>query len=414
MRHGTRHRRSVIRHIAVRSQIEAVQRNPDPFGLRLQQRRRNAVHRRTPRRAVDGRQQRDDLVVARPHRPPERMGGILAAAPVENRPYPFHTICPALWKNPQTSVRYSGIRPSTPHFNSMPKSSRGRAADVESARFERRTHPIGMTARIPVGTGTTAFRTMETGADIGERTAADAPLHIEQPCFDPLALGTHQSACLRQGQSLLLRHDLRSDDERRRIARQILLDGEPEGADNPSCSRNWGRRGNIPQSAAHRGNGRRNRPQAAQPRNLRHDIGMKNSYGKISRSGGSKRDFSKKISSFRTVFRTQSLYLPQIWSSVRSQNDGMKRESGANPGQSRCCEAPRRYEHLSHWSARIGKASETGVSQKTCQIDSTSENLVDRVSDSGCKSHRLPERRSFSCSFPRLGKARTSSALRSA
>ena len=49
MRHGTRHRRSVIRHIAVRSQIEAIQRNPDPFGLRLQQRRRNAVHRRTPR-----------------------------------------------------------------------------------------------------------------------------------------------------------------------------------------------------------------------------------------------------------------------------------------------------------------------------------------------------------------------------
>ena len=53
-----------------------------------------------------------------------------------------------------------------------------RAADVESARFERRTHPIGMTARIPVGTGTTAFRAMETGADIGERTAADAPLRV--------------------------------------------------------------------------------------------------------------------------------------------------------------------------------------------------------------------------------------------
>ena len=140
MRHGTRHRRFVIRHIAVRSQIEAVQRNPDPFGLRLQQRRRNAVHRRTPRRAVDGRQQRDDLVVARPHRPPERMGGILAAAPVENRPYPFHTICPALWKNPQTSVRYSGIRPSTPHFNSMPKSSRAvRPTSNPHASSEGRT-----------------------------------------------------------------------------------------------------------------------------------------------------------------------------------------------------------------------------------------------------------------------------------
>lgn len=36
----------------------------------------------------------------------------------------------------------------------------------------------------------------------------------------------------------------------------------------------------------------------------------------------------------------------------------IKRESGENPGQSRCCEAPRRFEHLCHWSARTGKASE--------------------------------------------------------
>ena len=36
----------------------------------------------------------------------------------------------------------------------------------------------------------------------------------------------------------------------------------------------------------------------------------------------------------------------------------IKRESGVNPGQSRCCEAPRRFEHLCHWSARTGKASE--------------------------------------------------------
>ena len=35
----------------------------------------------------------------------------------------------------------------------------------------------------------------------------------------------------------------------------------------------------------------------------------------------------------------------------------MKREPGAIPGQSRCCEAPQHSEHLSHWP-RAGKASE--------------------------------------------------------
>lgn len=93
---------------------------------------------------------------------------------------------------------------------------------------------------------------------------------------------------------------------------------------------------------------------------------MKNSYGKISRSGGSKRDFSKKISSFRTVFRTQSLYLPQIWSSVRSQNDGMKRESGANPGQSRCCKLQNGLGNSFMPLTRVGKALIPEVSQKTC------------------------------------------------
>lgn len=37
--------------------------------------------------------------------------------------YPFHITLSALWKNPQTRVRYSGIRSSSPHFSSMPNSS---------------------------------------------------------------------------------------------------------------------------------------------------------------------------------------------------------------------------------------------------------------------------------------------------
>ena len=43
--------------------------------------------------------------------------------PVENRPYPFHTTDSASWKNPHTSVRYSGMRPPLPHFISIPNSS---------------------------------------------------------------------------------------------------------------------------------------------------------------------------------------------------------------------------------------------------------------------------------------------------
>ena len=37
--------------------------------------------------------------------------------------YPFHITLSALWKNPQTRVRYSGSPPFSPHFSSMPNSS---------------------------------------------------------------------------------------------------------------------------------------------------------------------------------------------------------------------------------------------------------------------------------------------------
>ena len=93
-----------------------VQGDADTVGLCLQQGGRDAVHGRAVRVSVYGRQQCDDFVFARLHRPQQGVGGVLAAAPVENRLYPFHVTCPALWKNPQTRVRYSGNLPSVPHF----------------------------------------------------------------------------------------------------------------------------------------------------------------------------------------------------------------------------------------------------------------------------------------------------------
>ena len=123
MLHGTGHGSSVVLHIAFRGEVDDVQGDTDTVGLCLQQGGRDAVHGRAVRVSVYGRQQCDDFVFARLHRPQQGMGGVLAAAPVENRLYPFHVTCPALWKNPQTRVRYSGNLPSVPHFRSMPKSS---------------------------------------------------------------------------------------------------------------------------------------------------------------------------------------------------------------------------------------------------------------------------------------------------
>lgn len=58
------------------------------------------------------------------------------------------------------------------------------------------------------------------------------------------------------------------------------------------------------------------------------------------------------------VFRIYPLYLfPKIWFRRPLSEARMKREPGAIPGQSRCCEAPQHSEHLSHWP-RAGKASE--------------------------------------------------------
>ena len=51
----------------------------------------------------------------------------------------------------------------------------------------------------------------------------------------------------------------------------------------------------------------------------------------------------------------------------------MKRESGANPGQSRCCEAPLSFRTSRPLIRKDREGLGTGVSQKTCQVDSTSK-----------------------------------------
>src|SRR5699024_5259248 len=87
MFYGPEHGRTVILHVSSGHQIHDMQRNADARGLFLQQRQRDSVHRRTARIPVHGRQQRDDFIAVRLHRPQKRMGGILTAAPIENSLY---------------------------------------------------------------------------------------------------------------------------------------------------------------------------------------------------------------------------------------------------------------------------------------------------------------------------------------
>ena len=65
MLHSPGHGGAVILHIAFGRQIHDVKGEADAFGLHLQKYCRDAMHRRTVRIAVYGRQQRGDFVFAR-------------------------------------------------------------------------------------------------------------------------------------------------------------------------------------------------------------------------------------------------------------------------------------------------------------------------------------------------------------
>ncbi len=56
-----------------------------------------------------------------------------------------------------------------------------------------------------------------------------------------------------------------------------------------------------------------------------------------------------------------------FWCRMPFKRHPMKRESGENPGQTRCCNSP--YSSRIMPLAHAGKALREGKSQKTCQSD---------------------------------------------
>lgn len=148
----------------------------------------------------------------------------------------YHTTPSPSWKKPHTRVRYSGIFSvgSPLEFDSEQLGSR--AAYVEAAGFERRTHQFGMAARVPFGTCTGTIGTIEATADVGERTSSIPPLHFEQTPLEPLPFGVDQPLCLRNGKTALFRNDLRRNKQCPGIPGQVLLDIEIEGRTSPTAS----------------------------------------------------------------------------------------------------------------------------------------------------------------------------------
>lgn len=146
----------------------------------------------------------------------------------------YHTTPSPSWKN---RTRGSGTRAfsvgSPLEFDSEQLGSR--AAYVEAAGFERRTHQFGMAARGPFGTCASTLGTIEATADVGERTSSVSPLHLEQTPLEPLPFGVDQPLCLRNGKTALFRNDLRRNKQCPGIPGQVLLDIEIEGRASPTA-----------------------------------------------------------------------------------------------------------------------------------------------------------------------------------
>ena len=112
----------------------------------------------------------------------------------------------------------------------------GRVADVESARFERRPHPVGMAAGEPFRPGAASFGAVEAASDVGECPSAVAALQREEPPFDPDALGAEQPPGLGEGESLFAGRDLRGDEQRRAVPQPLLRGVLREGRSAPAAA----------------------------------------------------------------------------------------------------------------------------------------------------------------------------------
>ena len=147
----------------------------------------------------------------------------------------FHITLSALWKKPQTRVRYSGMRPSLPHFRSMPNSSEVvRAMSNPHASSEGRTLSgvaAGFSLRDVCSSPSGA---MEARSDVGERSAAVEPFHFEQARFEAQPLGADQPSGLRDGNAARFGDDLCCDEQRRGVACEVFVHVESERRASPA------------------------------------------------------------------------------------------------------------------------------------------------------------------------------------
>ena len=109
----------------------------------------------------------------------------------------YHTTPSPSWKNRTRGQVLGHFSVGSPlEFDSEQLGSR--AAYVEAAGFERRTHQFGMAARVPSGR-VQVPRDNRGNCDVGERTSSVSPLHLEQTPLEPLPFGVDQPLCSAMG-----------------------------------------------------------------------------------------------------------------------------------------------------------------------------------------------------------------------
>ena len=126
------------------------------------------------------------------------------------------------------------MRPSLPHFRSMPNSSEVvRAMSNPHASSEGRTLS-GWRPGFSRGACAAPLGAMEARSDVGERSAAVEPFHFEQARFEPQPLGADQPSGLRDGNAARFGDDLCCDEQRRGVACEVFVHVESERRASPA------------------------------------------------------------------------------------------------------------------------------------------------------------------------------------
>ena len=216
----------------------------------------------------------------------------------------------------------------------------GRAADVESARFERRPHPVGMAAGGALPAGCSFLRGSRGSFRRRRMPVLRSGAPARGASFRSVCVRGGAASRPRRGESPSQGRDLRGDEQRRAVPQPLLRGVLREGRAAPvaavvgASAAIGGDAFRVAEAGGVFGGGK------ARRRIPRPYSGRMRSCGKISRFRGHRCAERKNYFPAFCLFRGKPLSLSPDLVFRFSCGGRNEKESGANPGQSRCCDAP--------------------------------------------------------------------------